>query len=81
MHYQLDFFFQLREKVLLLASLNGKSSGRGHDWPLRTGLYRITPPEAIRSAQAVHYLCKIQVLYKNGQELSILLLQSSSITI
>ena len=41
--------------------LKGKSSGSGHNWPLRTDLSRITKPEETRSAQAARSSCKIRV--------------------
>ena len=58
----MGYNLKLSERLLLLARPEGKSSGSGHNWPLRTDLSRITQQEATRSAQAVHSLCKIRVL-------------------
>ena len=58
----LGYFLKLSERLLFLARPEGKSSGSGHNWPLRTDLSRITQPEAIRSAQTVRSSCKIRVL-------------------
>ena len=57
---QIGCIFQLSERLSHLARPEGKSSGSGHAWPLRTDLSRITQPEATRSAQAVRPSYKIR---------------------
>jgi len=59
----MKYNFQLSERLFFLARPEGKSSGSGHDWPLRTDLSRITQLEETISAQAVRSSYKIRVTF------------------
>ena len=74
----MGYNFQLSERLLFLARPEGKSSGSGHNWPLRTDLSRITKPEETRSAQAARSSCKIRVLYRKKNSMYSCLIEAGS---